>query len=99
MRLDRILLFSIMLFVYSIMSNAIKNILFPELYDNETISLSIAFISLASSLVMWILPAIIALIRKEIQNRMFVICLSLLLPVVGCFFSYFLIRTSNKNER
>lgn len=96
MRLDRILLFSIVLFVFSIISNAIRNILFPELYDNETISLSIGFISLASSLVMWILPAIIALIRKGIQNRMFVICLSLLLPVVGGFFSYFLIRKSNK---
>ena len=98
MRLDRILLFSIVLFVFSIMSNAIRNILFPELYDNETISLSIGFISLASCLVMWILPSIIALIRKEMQNRMFVICLSLLLPVVGGFFSYFLIRKSNKNE-
>ncbi|MEZ8822887.1 hypothetical protein AB6E04_00915 [Vibrio amylolyticus] len=98
MRLNNVLLLSIVVFFLAILSNTLRNIYFPELYDNESLSLVIASILLVATLIIWLLPAVIAFTRKDMENRIFIICLSLFLPLVGGFFSYFLLRKKGKNK-
>ncbi|OEE58674.1 hypothetical protein [Vibrio splendidus] len=96
MKLSNLLLFSLFLFVVTILLNALKNVFFPELYGDYLISLTFYMALVFSTVMIWLLPVFIALTRKDLENRFFVLFLSLLLPLVGGFFSYFLIKKYEK---
>lgn len=92
----KILEVAILSFIGAIFGDIIRSLYFPESYANQSISVVFVCIITIAIIVMLILPTVISLRTKELLNRKTIICLSLMLPIFGGFFSYFLLRNHYK---
>ena len=90
--LNRMLLWSIVTLVFVMISSVVWYKYFPQLGQAIYIPQIYFVLQMFSLISMWFLPTVIVMKYKEIENRSFIISLSLLLPVVGGMFSYFLLR-------
>lgn len=92
MFLRRVHLFAIVAFFLCFLMNAVRIKFFPQLVGNEYVSLSILSVLVISILLLWFVPVVRCFSAKELDNKLVIVCLSLFLPVVGGFFSYFLLK-------
>ncbi len=83
---------SIISFFFCILMNIVGVYIAPVILKNLDIATFFLCLMIISTLSIWLLPVFIAWRRKEMQDRVFIMSLSLFLPLVGGFFSYFLIR-------
>lgn len=90
--LMRLLLFSIVMYFLIHLTYVTRVIYFPSesnyggIYTAYIMAMSIV------SLLIWLLPVAIAVINKKLEHRRLIIFLSLFIPLVGGFMSYFLLR-------
>lgn len=71
---------------------AVRVIYFPSEINYGGIYTAYIIAISAASLLIWLLPVVIAVTNKNLEHRRLVIALSLLVPLVGGFMSYFLLR-------
>lgn len=92
MFLNRVLLFSIVTFVFVMTTIVIWLKFYPDLASAMHISKIYFVLQLISIILIWFLPTVIIVQHKDIENRGFIAVLSLLLPLVGGLFAYYLLR-------
>ncbi len=83
---------SIISFFFCILMNVVGIYIAPVILKDLDIATFFLWLMIVSTFSIWLLPILIAWRRKEIRDRKFIMCLSFFLPLVGGFFSYFLIR-------
>ncbi len=90
----RLLKYSMITFAFSLFIRLIGQEFFPEIVNKESVSWFFLWLTVGSVFFTSFTPIVIAIIDKSMKNRVFIIALSLLLPFVGGFFSYFLIKSN-----
>lgn len=96
MRLDKILLLTLFLLPLTFLLGAFSS----TVIESVVLSSIMLVVATSSFFILWLLPTVIVLLNKEMDNRLFISCLSLFLPATGGLFAYFLIRKElNKLEK
>ena len=97
MKLNRVLFYAIVsFFSVSFVSFLISSVC-GLFYDYEVLSIIVSGLLVVSGILIWLLPAIIVILNRNLKDKVIIFLISLTIPIIGGVISYFFINKQLEN--